>query len=202
MAHRLVQRVDRARPRNMPTREHAAAGAAARPRPPHDQQRRQTWKSTAKMLVMAMRLCTRYTPSQRRSTVASRADRSRGQHAARQEEEHGRQRDAGQGGHQPPGPGLVAEDPDPERDQQLGQSADAPTPRAPRPAGTAARSWRGRPRRTPPPPGRPSWGRRKTAATSAKVRASQRSRRGPGRGQVHWLAPAGVRLRPASSSSA
>ena len=172
VAQRLVQRVERARPRNRPASIISFTGST---RPQHRAQEEQRGRE----LEAAPRRCwssrcgsgrgTRRRAS--RSTEASSAARSVASTVPGQQVEDGSQRDAGQRRHQPPGPGLVAEDPDPGRDEQLRGGRMHPFRRGSRPAGTGARSSRGRPRRRSPPAGSPGGAGGRPRATSASSRA-------------------------------
>ena len=58
-AQRLVQRVERARPRNSPAAAMSGAESRGRRAARRMNSAEETWNSTAKMFVMAIRLCTR-----------------------------------------------------------------------------------------------------------------------------------------------
>jgi hypothetical protein len=75
-AQRLVQRVESARPRKSPARSMPLRGRRSSSTERRTNRAAVTWNSTAKMFVIAIRLCTRYTPSQRRHVVARMAARS------------------------------------------------------------------------------------------------------------------------------
>ena len=147
-----------------------------------------TWNSTAKMLVMATRLCTRYTPSQQQQGRREQRRPLGRQHAPREQEEDGCERDARQHGQQAPGPRLVPERPDADRDQQLRRGRVHPFGRRLAVQVLAARSSRGRPRRRSPrgeaQPGQ-AQRRRPPAPTAAPApgRAASQGRAASSRGR-------------------
>ena len=68
---------------------------------------------------MAIRLCTRYTPSTSKQRGGEERRPLGREHAQRQQQEHGREQDAGECGREPEAPRLVAEDEHTPGDQQL-----------------------------------------------------------------------------------